>query len=1008
MTLYLPFSSKISSGTDRELYIELMQAIRIGNEGLVQQLVNNGAPVNPLLGFPSLTPLHLAVQSKAAGIIKILLTRNADVNAKSWDGDTPLILAAKSGINSLVDILLSHDVRNYENKDHLSHLHIASMRNRVDVVEKLLLINQGKFLNRQVLQSSIVWQGYTPLHLAVYFGCIETVEYLLECGANILAIDSQGFTPLHLADYQRNARIIDILLSAHKNEFKNPASPLGLTHFHIACTRDDTSIIEHFLKVGVDVNLHVKAPDSPWHCWVPINFAVYHGCSSVIQVLLHAGVQLFSSSYFTRLLKYEFMMRNGKIYDPFTVISSRFVDIVPYEKYTIESALYQACTRNDKLAIEKLLNDSVIEAPNVLNKPNWNGSTPLNLALKCNSGEVIEYLLDHGADITIKDNEGKTPVHVAFYIESVKWLQMMLVRLSGKAANVDDDNGLSLFHIVCTTNKLEIVQSFLHSGVDVDAQVWNQSKLWAGFTPLHFACVYFQTEVVKVLLDHGANILVENRMHLNPFELTVEKMINDASVYHGKYFKILETILANPQLKGNKFNTYGISILHGLHFNHHTHKIPVKMLKKILETHQNELNSTISLQRKHNYNKFTPLQFASIFRNVKVAKLLVEYGADPLMVDGEGRTALEYLYGNGQKLNDLLKWATTFFTFKTVNQSSRPSHFHMACAIGRSNVVKRVLEVSSEEAKKIFVNYLDDHGRTPLHALLNQKITRPKSRNQITRLLLKNGANAHARDFLMRTPLHLAYRCGDAEVVKQLINYGAEVNARDIYGCLPLIDFCSNYCAEQISVLLENGADINLVDATDLTCLETMLNMFPRHATIDYENRNKGPESVIVMLKHVKKFQVIGLNISEKNVRAYTKLVRIIGELYDETAFIRECNREIESMMIVKIDNYTTLRDIMTKSPSRMAFHCQNVDLQKMVESNDFCKKFTIYGNLIKFQMKIGTSRRSLFLKCRGSLITLIGIHLPHSCLEMIIQYLSETDQRHIISASQKIIFTDE
>ncbi|KAJ8683140.1 hypothetical protein QAD02_018932 [Eretmocerus hayati] len=167
-----------------------------------------------------------------------------------------------------IDLLLTYDVRKHRNEhDNVTHyLHVACMRNKLCVVEKLLSYDQGVELvhsiNRAVTTHSMFWASFTPLHFAVYYGCIETVEYLLKYRANIMIQDSKQLTPLHWADLQRNEKIVDLLLSAHKYEFGDPTSRSCLSHFHIACTRNYPSIVEHFLKLRSNIDRETQS--EPW------------------------------------------------------------------------------------------------------------------------------------------------------------------------------------------------------------------------------------------------------------------------------------------------------------------------------------------------------------------------------------------------------------------------------------------------------------------------------------------------------------------------------------------------------------------------------------------------------------------------------------------------------------------------------------------------------------------------------------------------------------------------
>jgi ankyrin repeat protein len=77
---------------------------------------------------------------------------------------------------------------------------------------------------------------------------------------------------------------------------------------------------------------------------------------------------------------------------------------------------------------------------------------------------------------------------------------------------------------------------------------------------------------------------------------------------------------------------------------------------------------------------------------------------------------------------------------------------------------------------------------------------------EVAELLIAKGADVNAKDYRVRTPLHLAAASGRNESAKLLIDKGADVNAKSDEGWTPL------YFAptKEIAVLLlANGADVN-------------------------------------------------------------------------------------------------------------------------------------------------------------------------------------------------------
>ncbi|KAJ8681181.1 hypothetical protein QAD02_016968 [Eretmocerus hayati] len=133
------------------------------------------------------------------------------------------------------------------------------------------------------------WPGYTPLHFAIKFQCLETDAFLLRIGANINIKDGWKLTALHLADMTRNEPMIDLLLTAHKTISSNPVNAEGLTHFHIACTRNNPEIVKCFFESSVYIPPHpYKSKSSAYNChgMSPLDMALYYECVDVVELLL--------------------------------------------------------------------------------------------------------------------------------------------------------------------------------------------------------------------------------------------------------------------------------------------------------------------------------------------------------------------------------------------------------------------------------------------------------------------------------------------------------------------------------------------------------------------------------------------------------------------------------------------------------------------------------------------------------------------------------------------------
>ncbi|KAJ8668562.1 hypothetical protein QAD02_010225 [Eretmocerus hayati] len=890
----------------------------------------------------------------------------------------------------LIEVLLSYQHKNDRNTDELSHLHVACMINRVDVIRKLIMSDDGECINLAVSVHSIIWPGYTPLHFAVHFDCAESVQYLLRCGADITIQDPRGLTPLHLADLHRNETLIDLLLEAHEYVLKNPVSLQGTSHFHIACTRDNISVVKHFLKSGVDINLTGRI-SSTWGNAKPIHFAMYYGCSKVMKFFLEVGVRLHHFSQFRNLLNHIIMEKNDNVSDAF--ISAERRTFIPSQKYPTEmTVLHSAWSVFESIrSLESSLDNSVD-----FNALNASGSTPLHVAAMHKSSYFFnQFLLDRGSDVSIKDLKGDTPIHIAFKYGSRETFDLISSKLANQIENLTNEEGLSIFHMLCTTKRLDAIENFLQDGVDINTQVKSDSMRWAGFAAIHFACLFQQKEVVALLLMYGADVSVENGINLRPSDM----LINNLDLYkvykqHEAFKCLVKIFISFP----DKFSNRKISPLHAVCVNEIK---DLEDMRQCLMSNQGEINNTIQLPESRVYHKCTPLHLAMVFRNFTQAKLLLENGANPFAVNDEGKTPLEFMrcyqIYSGKELSE----AESLLTLG--QPISSLSHIRIACSFGKINAIKCMLSnITNEDLKLSFVNQIDEQRRTLLHLVLESRSS-SSDIAEVVSLLLENGANVKARDFELKTPLHYAYQNDHMDVAKLLINHGADINAQNIYGETPLHIVCwatsEGETEEQILCLLENGADINLMNEWAQTCM-AFLN--PTEADDDGYENSYAKMIIVHFLKHVKKLEVIGRHINVKNLEDYSELSNVLydDEIYFEEDFIRKCREELQTMENVIIYHSITLRDILYKTFDTMTI-CENPRLRNIIESDDFTERYPIYGYLIKLEIKYGRSRRSLVNECANSLMSLLGITIPHVCAEAILRYLSDEDLE-IIKSPEK------
>ena len=163
----------------------LMAAAKIGDKELLEALVRHGVRIEDK-SLTGGTALMYAVLGNQAQMIDYLLTRTQHLDAQSTNGWTAVMIAAAKGFDGALKQLVEAGAdANLADVYQWSPLMRAIDNKHREVINYLLAL-PGPALNE------INENGSTALHVAAQFGDVETVELLLERGADSSVLDKNG------------------------------------------------------------------------------------------------------------------------------------------------------------------------------------------------------------------------------------------------------------------------------------------------------------------------------------------------------------------------------------------------------------------------------------------------------------------------------------------------------------------------------------------------------------------------------------------------------------------------------------------------------------------------------------------------------------------------------------------------------------------------------------------------------------------------------------------------
>jgi len=154
--------------------------------------------------------LHLVSELGHEVVVKLLLEKDANVDATDRDGETLLSYAVKNKHEAVVKLLLKKGANMDAADENGYTLLTYAIRDGHEVVVKLLL-EKGANVN------AVNRNGRTPLSYAAEDGHEVIVKLLLEKGANVGAVDRYDYTSLSYAVENGHEVVVKLLLEKGAN-----------------------------------------------------------------------------------------------------------------------------------------------------------------------------------------------------------------------------------------------------------------------------------------------------------------------------------------------------------------------------------------------------------------------------------------------------------------------------------------------------------------------------------------------------------------------------------------------------------------------------------------------------------------------------------------------------------------------------------------------------------------------------------------------------------------------
>jgi len=407
-----------------------------------------------------------------------------------------------------------------------------------DASIKYLLSLDGNGVNK------ITHDGRTYIFWAAYKGNVSLMEDLLSKGAKTNLLDDHGNTILNFAAStgQKNTKVYDFCLREGANLTKDLNHDGANALLLIVPYDTDFALLDYFINKG----LSLKSVDANGN--TAFNYAAKTGNVTTLKALLGKGVTYTDNAMLmaaggtrstTNTIKlYQYLEslkispsatgKNGENALHSIVRKEKQANIIKYfiskgadvnqADHEGNTPFMNAAAANAEPEVFELLIANIKNT----NRANKKGVTPLAMAVRSNTPEIVQWLLAKGADIKSTDTNGD---NLAYYLlqsynpqkTAVFESKLKILEAAGLHITAPQKNGNTLYHLAVSKNDLALLKRLEVFNIDINA------KNKEGMTALHKAAMTAHDDaIIRYLLAKGAKKETETEFKETAFDLASE------------------------------------------------------------------------------------------------------------------------------------------------------------------------------------------------------------------------------------------------------------------------------------------------------------------------------------------------------------------------------------------------------------------------------------------------------------------------------------------------------